>query len=92
MSLLGLLPSTGYLLAYSLPLLVLSIPLTFAGAFLTLDRTRVFPPRPDAGYTEDLPGSFNYGSSRKKKLRWMLEGGIGGLMIGYIFGRASICL
>ncbi|KAJ7176570.1 hypothetical protein C8R46DRAFT_1160522 [Mycena filopes] len=35
-----LLPSTAYLLAYALPLLFISLLLTFAGAFLTLDRSR----------------------------------------------------
>jgi hypothetical protein len=88
MSLVALLPSTGYLLAYSLPLLLLSVPLTFAGPLLTLDRTRVFPPRADAGYTEQIPGSFGQRKSQKK-LRWKLEGGLGGLMIGYSFGCTS---
>ena len=37
-------PSTPYVLAYSLPLLLISIPYTFLGAYLTLDRTRSFAP------------------------------------------------
>jgi hypothetical protein len=74
-----LLPSTPYLLAYSLPLLFLSILLTFAGTFLTLDRSRSFPPRYDT-----IPGSFD--RRNKTKFNWLLEGGIGGLAAGYAFG------
>jgi hypothetical protein len=86
-SLPALLPSTGYLLAYALPLLVLSVPLTFAGAFLTLDRTRVFAPRNDAGFEADLP---DISASRRRRRRFLLllEGGLGGLIGGYLFGRA----
>ncbi|KAK0221493.1 hypothetical protein IW262DRAFT_1374225 [Armillaria fumosa] len=76
-SLTTLLPPTSYLLAYALPLLLLSLLLTFSGAFFTLDRTRQFPPRYDA-----MPGAFD----SAKKLKWILEGGIGGLAIGYAFG------
>ncbi|KAJ7182592.1 hypothetical protein C8R43DRAFT_911084 [Mycena crocata] len=74
----ALLPSTSYLLAYSLPLLFLSILLTFAGAFLTLDRTRSFPPERFGV----LPGAFE----QKKRLHWLLEGGVGGLAAGHAFG------
>ncbi|KAJ7103765.1 hypothetical protein C8R44DRAFT_887282 [Mycena epipterygia] len=74
----ALLPSTSYLLAYSLPLLFLSILLTFAGAFLTLDRTRSFP----AERYGVLPGAFE----QKKRIHWFLEGGVGGLAAGHAFG------
>ncbi|KAK7050406.1 hypothetical protein R3P38DRAFT_2864492 [Favolaschia claudopus] len=73
-----LLPSTSYLLAYSLPLLLLSILLTFAGAFLTLDRSRSFP----AERYGVLPGAFE----QKKRILFLLEGGVGGLAAGYAFG------
>ncbi|KAF7368988.1 hypothetical protein MVEN_00225400 [Mycena venus] len=73
-----LLPSTSYLLAYSLPLLLLSILLTFAGAFLTLDRSRSFP----AERYGVLPGAFE----QKKRIHFLLEGGVGGLATGYAFG------
>ena len=76
-----LVPSTSYLLAYSLPLLFLSVLLTFAGAFLTLDRTRSFPPERYGV----LPGAFE----QKKRLHWLLEGGVGGLAAGYAFGGES---
>jgi hypothetical protein len=82
-----LFPSTAYLLAYALPLLFISIPLAFAGAFLTLDRTRVFTPRKDAGYEADttlMNGSFQ----KSRKMLLLLEGGLGGLAGGYVFGRA----
>jgi hypothetical protein len=72
-----LLPSTPYLLAYSLPLLLSSIMLTVSGAFLTLDRTRSFPPSYDP-----IPGVFE-----STKRFWLLEGGIGGLALGFAFGR-----
>lgn len=72
-----LLNSSPYKLAYAVPLLLLSLVLTFAGAFLTLDRTKSFAPKYDA-----LPGAF----SRPKKIRFALEGGIGGALIGYAFG------
>ncbi|KAJ7705276.1 hypothetical protein B0H17DRAFT_1298329 [Mycena rosella] len=74
----SLLPSTSFVLAYSLPLLFLSIVLTFAGAFLTLDRTRSFPPERYGV----LPGAFE----QKKRLHWLLEGGVGGLAVGHAFG------
>jgi hypothetical protein len=76
-----LLPSACYLLPYALPLLLISIILTFSGAFLTLDRTRSFPPRYDA-----IPGAFD--TKKAKKLHWLLQGGVGGLAIGYAFGSA----
>ncbi|TFK39065.1 hypothetical protein BDQ12DRAFT_682957 [Crucibulum laeve] len=79
-----LLSSTSYVLTYALPLLLLSLVLTFAGTFLTLDRSRSFPPR-GPGYTAlPIPGAFD--SPKKKKFAWMLEGGVGGLAGGYTFG------
>lgn len=77
--LIPLLPSTPYRLAYSLPLLLLSLVLTFAGTFFTLDRTRSFPSR---GTT--LP--LNLSSPKKRKWTWIFEGGVGGLIGGYLFG------
>lgn len=72
-----LLPSTTYTLAYCLPLIFASLVLTFAGAFLTLDRSRAFPP-----HYESLPGL----AKPKRALNWYTEGGIGGLAVGYVFG------
>ena len=84
--------STAHLLAYSIPLLLLSILVTFAGTFLTLDRTRTFAPRSDI--TQPLPGSFDNSTTlvtkvekRLAHLKFRLDGGIGGLAIGYVFGR-----
>ncbi|KAJ7621139.1 hypothetical protein FB45DRAFT_798859 [Roridomyces roridus] len=74
----NLLPSTDYLLTYSLPLLFLSLLLTFAGTFLTLDRSRSFPPERYGV----LPGAFE----PKKQINFTLEGGVGGLTSGYAFG------
>jgi len=74
-----LLPSTPYILVYSVPLLLVSSLLAFAGAFLTLDRTRSFPPH------DAVPGFF---LSTEKRV-WLLEGGVGGLSLGYVFGRMS---
>jgi hypothetical protein len=82
-----LLPTTGYLLAYVLPILLLSLPLTFAGAFLTIDRTRIFAPRQDAGY--EMDSSHVSGVKRRRRRRrflFLLEGGLGGLAGGYLFG------
>jgi hypothetical protein len=75
-----LLPTTTYTLAYTLPLLLCSLCLTFAGAFLTLDRSCAFPPTYDS-----LPGDL-FPQKRTRKLHWLLEGGIGGLTVGYVFG------
>ncbi|KDR82403.1 hypothetical protein GALMADRAFT_58295 [Galerina marginata CBS 339.88] len=85
-----LLPTTPYLLAYALPLLLLSLLLTFAGTFLTLDRSRSFPPTDAAaasgkGYAA-VPGTLAFEKPKKSRLTWMLEGGIGGLAGGYAFG------
>ena len=78
----SLLPSSSYTLAYTLPLLLSSLCLTFAGAFLTLDRSRSFPPKYDS-----IPGDF-IAQKRPRKFHWLLEGGIGGLASGYVFGGA----
>lgn len=51
--------------------------LAFAGTFLTLDRSRSFVPHYDA-----IPGAF----MKNKKFKFSLEGGIGGLAIGFAFG------
>ncbi|KAF8904081.1 hypothetical protein CPB84DRAFT_1773356 [Gymnopilus junonius] len=86
-----LLPTTPYLLAYTLPLLLLSLLLTFAGTFLTLDRSRSFPPTYGAAATgkgyATVPGGLSFEKTKKGKgLNWYLEGGFGGLAAGYIFG------
>ena len=66
------------LIIYAVPLLLLSIVFNFAGAFLTLDRTRSFPPRSDA--VEPVPGQYIY-DTKKKSFIWLFEGGCGGLVI-----------
>ncbi|TDL23193.1 hypothetical protein BD410DRAFT_839101 [Rickenella mellea] len=75
--------TSGYLPAFAIPLLLLSLILAFAGAFLTLDRTRTFAPRPDA--IESIPGSWT-GRVKPKTFGWFLGGGVGGLAAGYTFG------
>jgi len=88
-----LLASTPYLLAYVLPLLFLSLLLTFSGTFFTLDRSRSFPPANSAsgggnGY-DFVPGSYMSEKPSKRRFNWILEGGIGGLAGGYVFGGDS---
>ena len=83
-----LLPTTPYVLAYTLPLLLLSVLLTFTGTFLTIDRSRSFTPRSDASSYSSLPGAFD-NPKKKRRFSWLLEGGIGGLASGYVFGRMS---
>ena len=86
---LSLLLTTPYILLYSIPLLLLSFVLTFAGTFLTLDRSRSFPPRSGGDYAVlPTPGA----KQAKRKFRWLLEGGVGGLLSGYAFGRTYIYL
>ncbi|KAJ4466242.1 hypothetical protein J3R30DRAFT_3311152 [Lentinula aciculospora] len=80
-SLPALLPSSSYLIAYAIPLLLASLGLTFAGAFLTLDRTRRFRSRYDA-----LPGTFRATEAKGLKKMFFLEGGLGGLLVGYTIG------
>src|SRR5712672_2041873 len=82
----NLFPSASYRLAYTLPLFALSVLLAFAGAFLTLDRTRSFRPRSDPLH---VPGSFNL-TKRPKRVSLYLQGGLGGVAIGYSFGRTYI--
>ncbi|KAG7090472.1 hypothetical protein E1B28_009586 [Marasmius oreades] len=83
-SILTLLVSPSYLLAYTLPLLFLSLILTFAGAFLTLDRTRFFKQK-DTYVDVDMPGGM--GSTRGRFERWFkMQGGLGGLIGGWSFG------
>jgi hypothetical protein len=74
-----ILPSP-YVLVYAIPLLLVSVTLTFAGAFLTVDRTRSFPP------SADVMGE----SSSSRKTLYRLEGGVGGLGGGWVFGGKSI--
>ncbi|KAF8585723.1 hypothetical protein K439DRAFT_1660132 [Ramaria rubella] len=79
----SLLPSP-YVFIYSLPLLIAALVLTFAGAFLTLDRTRTFPPQAPV---EAIPGHYGLdGEKSKIKAWWVLEGGMGGLAGGWTFG------
>ncbi|KAJ8080217.1 hypothetical protein PM082_017047 [Marasmius tenuissimus] len=79
-SILTLLSTPGHILAYSLPLFFLSLVLTFAGAFLTLDRTRVFRSK-----SLDMPGGLS--TKRGKFERWFkMEGGVGGVVTGWMFG------
>ncbi|KAL5482662.1 hypothetical protein ACEPAI_9256 [Sanghuangporus weigelae] len=80
--------STSLLLAYSLPLLLLSVLLAFSGTFLTLDRTRTFAPRSET--IKSFPGAFE--EKRRSTVKWAfrLEGGIGGLVIGFIFGLHTV--
>ncbi|KAF7303746.1 hypothetical protein MIND_00604200 [Mycena indigotica] len=73
-----LLPTSPFILAYAIPMLLLSLLLTLAGAFLTLDRTRSFP----VERYGVLPGAFE----QRKRIHFLLEGGVGGLAAGYAFG------
>ncbi|KAJ2926605.1 hypothetical protein H1R20_g10488, partial [Candolleomyces eurysporus] len=80
-----LVPSTPYALAYTLPLLIFSVLLLFAGSFLTLDRTRSFPPQSTDPAYSSLPGTFDL-KRKKPKFTWLLGGGVGGLGFGFVFG------
>ncbi|KAI9064645.1 hypothetical protein FKP32DRAFT_1591267 [Trametes sanguinea] len=79
-----LLSSSPYLLAYALPLLFISLLLTFAGAFLTLDRTRAFAPRYDALQPPETSRIQHAEVVVKRVFR--LEGGVGGIAIGFATG------
>ena len=95
----ALLESSGFRLAYALPLLLSSIIITFAGTFLTLDRTRVFPS--NKGQQGSYPYMFDEVNSKVKKRgkktkgretswsswSYRLDGSVGGLLAGYLFGR-----
>ncbi|KAG6814253.1 hypothetical protein H0H92_015368 [Tricholoma furcatifolium] len=72
------------LLAYSIPLLMISIPLMLAGTFLTLDRSRSFP----SSYTPTSTSVAGVSDHQKKSWisKFSLQGGIGGLASGYVFG------
>ncbi|KAG8818295.1 hypothetical protein FRC17_010880 [Serendipita sp. 399] len=67
-----------YQIVYASLLLAFSVPVTFAGAFLTLDRTRQFAPSATATMYKE------------KSSKWRLEGGIGGLLGGWLFGALFI--
>lgn len=75
--------STAFLLAYAIPLLLFSTVITFCGAFLTLDRSRTFAPRSDS--TSSIPGAFEKNVTVRRRI-FRLDGGIGGLAVGYVFG------
>lgn len=77
---------TPYLLIYALPLLLFSLAFTFTGTFLTLDRTRTFPARGTGAVYASLPMPGSFDHFKKRTLIWNFEGGIGGLIGGFIFG------
>ena len=89
-----LLPSTPYLLAYAVPLLTTSLFFAFSGTFFTLDRSRSFPAttkESDANYAAlSTPGGFTTLAKKPWKLTWALEGGLGGLAGGFIFGGMCV--
>lgn len=80
-----LLDSTPYTLAYALPLLLISFVITFAGTFLTLDRTTIFAPR--TNIVKSLPRNASGMKRIESSLLWlsMFEGGVGGIAAGYAF-------
>ncbi|KAI0714087.1 hypothetical protein C8T65DRAFT_645461 [Cerioporus squamosus] len=80
----SLLSSSSFLLAYALPLFFLSLLLTFAGAFLTLDRTRAFAPRYDA-LTPSETTKIQHAEVLFKRI-FRIEGGIGGIALGFVTG------
>jgi len=84
-SLIELLPATPYLLAYTLPLLLFSLVFTFAGTFLTLDRSRSFPVHGTGAVYTSLPMPGSLEGFKNKRLSWVFEGGVGGLIGGYLF-------
>lgn len=69
-----------YLLAYAIPMLLLSITATLSGAFLTADRTRSFAPI-------DPPPSIK--SRTRRGPVWRLEGGFGGVIGGWLLASKS---
>ncbi|VDB85578.1 unnamed protein product [Peniophora sp. CBMAI 1063] len=69
--------SSSLLYAYAIPLLLASLVTVFAGTFLTLHRSRSFAPRHDALALSPI---------KSRKLKFYLEGGIGGTLVGYAFG------
>lgn len=73
-----LLPTDGYLLPYALSLFFASLVLTFAGAFLTLDRTRSFAPAGD--------GFQDRQKQTSRLITSFIRGGIGGILTGFVFG------
>jgi hypothetical protein len=70
------LATEAFVLPYAILLLLLSLVLTFAGSFLTLDRTRSFAPAADV-----------YPKPKSHFIRSFFHGGVGGLITGFTFGR-----
>ena len=77
-----LLPTSGYLLPYALFLFFASLILTFAGAFLTLDRTRSFTPVGDAFQDRQ--------KSTSRLIASFVRGGVGGILTGFVFGSKRL--
>ncbi|GBE85279.1 hypothetical protein SCP_0704660 [Sparassis crispa] len=82
----SLFSSYRYTLAYALPLLLLSIVLTFAGAFFTVDRSHTFAPQNDVVRSPSSTNSMLKKLGIRLRNIFLLEGGIGGLASGYVFG------
>ena len=77
-----LLPANGYLLPYVLSLFFASLVLTFAGAFLTLDRTRSFVPSGDAFQDRQ--------NTKSRIIASFFRGGVGGVLTGLVFGSKQL--
>lgn len=77
-----------FALIYALAIFLPSLVVLLAGSFLTLDRTRSFENK----YGGDKYGPIYKAFKPRKKSEtiWRFDGGVGGLLTGFLFGRASI--
>lgn len=74
-------------LVYAVPLLLVSLVLTFAGAFLTLDRTRSFASKQS---DEEAVVGISPSSTKSKLFSWwVFEGGVGGLCGAWAFAGTT---
>lgn len=85
--------SSHFATIYALAILFPSLVILLAGSFLTLDRTRSVDTTAGS-YEKSLPVIVSqYGPSKEKSKfnSWQFRGGLGGMLSGFLLGRALSC-
>lgn len=82
--------SSHFATIYALAILFPSLVILLAGSFLTLDRTRSVDDTATS-YEKSLPvviGQYGPSKEQSKFNPWQFRGGLGGMLSGFLLGRA----
>jgi hypothetical protein len=77
-----------FALIYALAVFLPSLVVLLAGSFLTVDRTRSFENNDEGGKYGPMYKTFK--PRKMSETIWRFDGGLGGLLTGFLFGRALI--